>query len=40
VTGFYWLTERMLAKMAKRPPLLLPADLRSTTAAHTRARSR
>jgi uncharacterized protein YbjT (DUF2867 family) len=27
-TGFYWLLERMLAKLARRPPLLLPGDVR------------
>lgn len=27
-TGFYWLLERMLAKMVARPILLLPADVR------------
>ena len=26
-TGFYWLLERMLAKMARRPILLLPAEV-------------
>lgn len=27
-TGFYWLMDRMLAKMVKRAPVLLPADVR------------
>jgi uncharacterized protein YbjT (DUF2867 family) len=27
-TGFYWLLERMLAKMVARPIILLPADVR------------
>jgi uncharacterized protein YbjT (DUF2867 family) len=27
-TGFYWLLDRMLAKMARRSVLLLPADVR------------
>jgi uncharacterized protein YbjT (DUF2867 family) len=27
-TGFYWLLDRMLAKMVERPILLLPADVR------------
>jgi uncharacterized protein YbjT (DUF2867 family) len=27
-TGFYWLLERMLARMVERPILLLPADVR------------
>ncbi len=26
-TGFYWLLERMLAKMARRPVMLLPRDV-------------
>jgi hypothetical protein len=26
--GFYWLLERMLAKMARKPLLLLPAGVR------------
>lgn len=26
-TGFYWLLEKMLAKMSKKPVLLLPADV-------------
>jgi uncharacterized protein YbjT (DUF2867 family) len=27
-TGFYWLLDRMLAKIVKRPPVLLPAEAR------------
>ena len=27
-TGFYWLLERLVAKMVRRPPVLLPGDVR------------
>jgi uncharacterized protein YbjT (DUF2867 family) len=27
-TGFYWLLDRILARMVKRPPVLLPAEVR------------
>jgi uncharacterized protein YbjT (DUF2867 family) len=27
-TGFYWLLERLLAKLVRRPPVLVPGELR------------